>query len=404
MTPEVSTEHKRRRTHVRHPWYVRYWPLGLVLVLAVVGGLWLRSFLISAGKRTRSLPGYIDQVSTLEDEYARFHGSALKDPDVRGQFANAAGLASRGEYTGALLLLESVVKKAPVPVVFNDMGLLYAQLDDRAHALRAFRDALARDFDYAPVRRNLDRLRGFTSNSADPVSTELEPNNNIQNANVIALEKPVDAEISQLDNDVDVYKMTSPPAPRDLIVIHVENHSKTLSPRLHLYDEEGVILPLSRESDVPGSSLTLYLAPNPNTTMYINISGYGSTSGPYTLSVKQLKAFDSFEPNDNIYSAKPITPGQPIDANIMDADDTDYYSFVAGRSGEIAVDITNASSTLIPALTCYGSDKSIIGFGPDIRTPGAPLHHTLRVQEGSTYYVQVWSQGRSSGSYTLKIQ
>ena len=34
---------------------------------------------------------------------------------------------------------------------------------------------------------------------------------------------------------------------------------------------------------------------------------------------------DVFEPNDDIFSSRPITPGQAIDANIMDGVDTDFY-------------------------------------------------------------------------------
>ncbi len=370
---------------------------------ALTCALWFATHLPRA-KHGQPIPGYIGDTATLDREYLRFHGSMLHDADVHKQFANAAELASDGEYNGALLLLENVVKKAALPAVFNDLGLLYAKLDDRARAIHAFQDALARDFDYAPVRRNLERLKGFTSNSADPVSREIEPNNNIENANTIALDKPVEAEIGQLDDDIDVYKITSPPPPRDLLAIHLENHSTTLAPRLTIYDDSGVILPFSKDVEQPGASLTQFLSPKPNTTLYLNIHGFGSSSGPYTLTVRALKSFDAYEPNDDIYNAKKISTGQWIEANIMDEDDTDFYSFAAPKKGTVAVDIVSVSPSLIPALSTFGADKQSTGFGPDVRTPGAPLHHTMEVDDGATYYIQVWPQGKSSGNYKLKIE
>lgn len=404
MTPVSSTGTSRKRVKVRRQrsLVVRFWWVGL-LGAALIGVLWLGTHLPRTNHR-QPIPGYITDVATLDQEYLRFHGSVLHDADVHTQFTNAAELASDGEYNGALLLLENVTKKAAVPAVFNDMGLLYAKLDDRARAVHAFQDALARDFDYTPVRRNLERLKGFTSNSADPVSREIEPNNNIENANTIALDKPVDAEIAQLDNDVDVYKITSPPAPRDLVSIHLENRSMTLAPRLSIYDDSGVILPYSKDVEQPGASLTQFLSPKPNTTLYLNIHGFGSSSGPYTLTVRALKSFDAYEPNDDIYNAKKIPAGQWIEANIMDEEDTDFYSFVAPKKGTLAVDIVSVSPSLIPALSTFSADKRSTGFGPDVRTPGAPLHHTIDVEDGVTYYIQVWPQGKSSGNYKLKIE
>lgn len=405
MTPAPPPQltRKKVRTHRRRPFLVRFWWVLPVAALAAGAGLWLLRQLPEK-KHARALTGYVAQVGVLDQEYARYHGAAFKDKDARAQFQQAAALEASGEYNGALLLMETVAKKAAVPVVFNDLGVLYAALGDRARAINSFRDALARDFDYVPVRQNLDRWRGFTSSSADPVSSEIEPNGNSENANVIAMNKPVDGEISALDNDVDVFKVTSPPAPRDLVEIQLQNRSKTLAPRLTVFDEDGVILPWGKDVNTPGASLVQDLAPKPNTTMYLHIFGTGTTFGAYTLTVKALKAFDRYEPNDDIYNASKVAIGQQVDANIMDADDTDFYSFVGPRTGSVTIDVANRSSTLIPAISLYSQDKRLIGFGPDVQDAGAALAHTMPVQQGNTYYVQVWSQGHTAGNYSLKIE
>ena len=58
---------------------------------------------------------------------------------------------------------------------------------------------------------------------------------------------------------------------------------------------------------------------------------------------------------------------------------------------------------LIPALTTFHPDRRNSGFGADVRNPGADLRHRLQVEEGRTYYLQVWSQSSSSGDYTLVV-
>ena len=80
----------------------------------------------------------------------------------------------------------------------------------------------------------------------------------------------------------------------------------------------------------------------------------------------------------------------------MDANDTDYFSFVSPRTGTVSIVITNRSTTLIPALSTFYPDMRSSGFGPDVRTPGSNLRHTMEVQENQIYFLQVWSQANTS--------
>jgi hypothetical protein len=88
----------------------------------------------------------------------------------------------------------------------------------------------------------------------------------------------------------------------------------------------------------------------------------------------------------------------------MDGEDTDYYSFIAPRTGAVNVTVRNRSTTLIPALTTFSPEMRNTGFGPDIRTPGATLRHTFEVVENQTYFLQVWSENSSAGDYTLIVE
>jgi hypothetical protein len=87
----------------------------------------------------------------------------------------------------------------------------------------------------------------------------------------------------------------------------------------------------------------------------------------------------------------------------MDAEDTDFYSFVSPRKGTVSIEIRNTSTTLIPAVTAFNTDRRNMGFGPELRKPGLGLHHTIDVEKDQLYYIQVWSQAASAGSYILRV-
>ena len=365
---------------------------GLIILLV----FWLRR------PDVRHLPGYISDVPTFEAEFQRFQGPRSQSTESLSQFQQAAEWADRGDYGRAAQILDNLSRQAALPVVFNDLGVLYERMHDPRHAVNAFREALARDSNYGPVRANLERLRSLNAQIADPLSTEAEPNDNTQTANTIAVDQPVEAEIKDT-TDADFFRFITPPPPRDRFAISLQNRSRTLRPHVRLFDKQELIMPLGRESREAGESYELIFSPEPNSTFFINVFGDHDSFGAYTLTIRALKSFDRFEPNDDIYNARKITPGAVIEANIMDGDDTDFYSFEAPRTGTVAIDIENRSTMLIPAVTTFTPDMRTNDFGPDGRA-GAPLHHTMQVQQGQTYYIQVWSQAKTSGDYTLKVE
>ena len=392
-----------RRTKKRSSLLSRFWWLGLVALAVAVGGA---SFVFRPRDLSRQQPveGYVMDPGELAGEYARLQGKPLESPDAAHNFQQAAVLMLHRDFAGAAALLEQVAKAAPVPVVYNDLGVLYAELNDRARAVDAFRQALSRDASYGPVRANMQRLRGFTSDSTAPVTREIEPNNSPMLANFIALDSPVDAEIAAGTNDSDTFRVNSPPAPRDILAIEIVNHSPALSLGLRVYDRDMRLTDGGKPPQAAGASFTEYLSPPPATLLYLQIWGTSDTAGAYTLNVRPTRAYDSFEPDDDIFSAHPLTVGESADANIMDNRDTDYYSFRSPRTGTVTIDVENRSATLIPALSLFGPDKSTLGFGPDVRTPGASLKQTMKVEVNQTYYLQVWSQGSSSGNYSVTVQ
>ena len=395
--PEPRIRKKRRRSS---PWLL--WLLGASAAAVVVAGGFVL-FRPAARPRTGMLTGYIAGVATVEQEYVQFHGKLLKDEAVKQQFTEATALVNRSDYTGAAAQLEAVAAKAPVPVVFNDLGIVYAQLGDRARAVNAFREALARDMGYQPVRFNLKRLNGITISSAEPVTQEIEPNNSAALANVIPLGAPVDARIDG-GTDVDYFRVNAPPAPRDILEIQIANRSDSLIPSLSVFDSDRRFVGWGKATLQPGATLTQFLSPEPNTTVYLQIWGHQNSGGSYALTVRPQRAFDAYEPNDDILNARRVPVGQDVEAGIMDQRDTDFYSFLAPRSGPVDIQVTNRSHTLVPALTAFSPDMRTSAFGPDVRTAGASLKYTMEVTTGMVYFVQIWSQANSSGAYSLRIQ
>lgn len=374
----------------------------MMLIAAWYGAAALRE---AVGRRSAALlEGYVPSVAAVRQEYARFYGKPLKNPAVENLVRQAEQRARQRDYPGAADLLETAARQAAVPAIFNNLGVLYARLRDPSRAASAFGDALARDIDYQPVRANLKRLPGFAANAVGPVTREVEPNDTNFLANPIAPGKAADAEIAAGRNDWDCFRLIAPAAPRDILGVEIENRSKTLVPVLVIYDSGDRRLDWGKEERQPGSSLVQYMSPAPNTTLFLNVHGYENTGGAYTLAVRPLKAFDQYEPNDDILSARRIAVGEPIHANIMDGEDTDYYSFVSPRAGRVTVKITNRSATLIPALSTFQPDMRPSGFGPDVSTPGGSLSQALEVRDGETYYLQIWSREDTAGEYELTVK
>ena len=385
-----------------------YWWLAPVLVLVALifwvatGPEWSRP---RSGNPTtlRLPPGYVTAYTAVAQEYRKFHGKPLQDKELPGQFDLATRHMTEHDYGQAAEMLELIARKAAVPAVFNDLGLAYLALNDRRNAINSFRDALSRDVDYQQVRQNLERLKEIGFDAA-PLTHEIEPNNTLLLANIIAPAKPVEGEVMAAVSDVDFLKVVTPPVPRDALSIEVAPRSRILQPMLKIYDTDRHLLEWIKGKDASGQPISVILAPAPNTTLFLEVSGFADSAGLYTVKVTPLKRFDAYEPNDEVFNARPINLASAVEANIMDRTDTDYYSFEPARSGKVKVTIHNRSATLIPALTTFTTDMRSSGFGPDVRAPGANLEHSFAVEAHKKYFIQVWSQADTSGDYTLTIR
>jgi len=400
----IVRKRKRRRRRRRMPFF----PF-VFLILLVAGVFWMvrwamRLKVHPSGTQAQVATGYVSDIGMLRTEYRHYYGNAIEESRIESLFRRASNLTTEHNYPGAASLLEMLSRDAALPVVYTDLGVTYAMLGDSPRAADALREALARDLNYAPARQFLHTNRVIAPSMADPYTRELEPNNEASTANLIALGSEVSGEIQSGGGDIDYFRVITAAAPRDLVAVELANHSIGFAPHVRIYDANLRIQSWGEKTGQPGESIRLVGGPAPNSSLYISVATEDSKGGQYVLSVRPLRAFDAYEPNDEIMSSRRIALGQEIHANIMDADDTDYYSFQSPRKGSVTIDIRNDSDTLIPAITTYNNDRHNLGFGPELRQPGSGLHQTLNVEKDLTYYIQVWSQAGSSGAYTLRVE
>ncbi len=316
------------------------------------------------------------------------------------EFERGLRLAASGDTAGAIAALSSLAPSHRVPILYNNLGALYVRTGDTVNAGEAYQAALARDTGNATAAAALERLKIEGLPSEHAVSQEIEPNDSAARANLILVDSPVAGTIGT-PGDKDDYRFQAPPRPRDRMEIVIESQSNQLRPALRLYDADGRFLEWTK-APATASGLTFVFSPEPGGVYGIQAWGQDDTTGKYTLRIRPQKAYDRFEPNDDIPHAARIEVGQPVAANIMDGGDEDFYVFEATEGGNVAVELENGSESLIPSLTFYDQDRIFKEFGPKGQKGGGQKH-SLGVMIMQRYYVQVSGREKSSGGYVLRV-
>jgi hypothetical protein len=110
------------------------------------------------------------------------------------------------------------------------------------------------------------------------------------------------------------------------------------------------------------------------------------------------------EPNNVILEATTIAPGVTVGGEILDVEDSDFFTFqFNGKARDkIAITLQNQSTTLRPWIKVYDANKSEITNKYD-NTPGANVTQVIAAAPQTTYYVQVLPYD-SMGKYTLAIE
>jgi hypothetical protein len=185
---------------------------------------------------------------------------------------------------------------------------------------------------------------------------------------------------------------------RDLAVVRLENKSSTLKPDFKLYDANRAQFGDVYEGTA-GASVEKTITIEPGKSFFVAVSPAYSSVGKYVLSVTPQKAFDAYEPNNDVLSATSIAIGTPIAGNIMDDKDVRWFRITGASKKTIHVVFDNQSTTLRPEVKIFSASKSQIGDKYD-GTAGANLDFTIDVEPGKDFYLQVYPYG-SSGKFKL---
>jgi tetratricopeptide (TPR) repeat protein len=321
-------------------------------------------------------------------------------------------------FAAAASILSDVAQSAPVAAVYNNLGIAYANSNDIKHAEEAFHEAVDKDPNdrgawmslglVQQKENNLDDALVSFQKVPDLAARQIKAIGALKSGHDILSVKPIALDAGRQDSiasgRVDYFSFVTPHKYRDLVVISMTNRSTTLAPLLRIFNADKSDISGEQHNDTSGGNLAYTFAAQPNSTYYMSVQGSQGTAGDYTLLVKPSRAY-RYEPNDDILRASPVDPSKPIEANIMDKQDADYYQFrSAAQAGNIEVSLANGSATLAPLLRIFNADKSDISGGQHNDTSGGNLTYTFAAQPNSTYCVSVQGSWGTAGNYTLTLK
>lgn len=228
---------------------------------------------------------------------------------------------------------------------------------------------------------------------------ESEPNNVAAQATELSLNGEAEGEVTAKD-DPDYFKLLPVKDLRDRVVVKLVNYSESLRPSIVIYNQKKSKMGEAYDYTY-GADVEYAFTAELGTPYYVKVSPWDST-GKYKLMTRYQNAHDAFEPNDSAASATPISPGQTVQANVMDAQDADWYKLAAAPGASVQVQLKNRSTTLRPSVYIYNENKSKILDKYDY-TYGASLTFSFDATAGKTYYLKV-SPWDSNGAYELTLK
>ena len=377
----------------------------IIILVFLIGIAGLTAWVVTKRDSSTSNFTNVTNIGTIQNEFFSITGQPL-DPDLKKLIEQALALTSKGDAQASIPLYRQAIERAPLPALYNNLAAAYAQQNNEQQAREALQGALTKNASYAPALKNLTALNVPRPDTDAPVhvtSRESEPNNDLFHANVMPINTGVLAAIEPA-SDIDTFQFEAPGKSRDWIDVKLENRSTTLRPSMRILQPSKEALIDWNAAGTDGADHSLEFVAAPGTRYFVQVGSYSNNStGAYVLTVKPRNAFDRYEPNDDIAHASSIRMGSPIQANIMDGGDADYYQFQSG-AGDVTVTIQNNSTTLQPEAHAFDASRADITGAQTNTTPGGHLKISFKAATSGVYYVLVKAYNSSSGSYALTVQ
>ena len=378
---------------------------------------------------------FVADLSDIDAQFKKATGNSLTE-EIRTEIRRAIQLATAQQPGESAAVFQKLAETLKVPALYNNLAKVQAQAGDVKAARLSTGQALALNPADAGANLNLGLLdasegklatalpalqkaaalpegKAFATAvqselSREQHTVELEPNDNILRATRGSVGAAVQGTIAD-PQDVDFFEFKTPGGSRDVIEVSFKNRSTTLAPGLHVYNADKSRLD-NKENSTPGADLRHRFSANPEAVYYISVarSPYGAQQGgDYTLSFTPLKKQDRFEPNEDLLSAKPISPGSPVEADIMDGEDKDFFKFTtSAQTKGVRISLENRSTTLAPEIHAYNADKAHLEEKTEV-TAGANASHLFKATPNSIFYFSV-SRYRygplQGGAYTVLVK
>lgn len=389
--PEPSDRGSNRKTRTID-YAKKYWWSGAIAVPVIVAGIGLIPSLldkesssgISVSLSRDSHDVNFQQINVVEREYREKTGEALP-PEVRKQIEQALQMLQQKRYDDGIPLLREAAGKVQVPSLLADLGTALALAGKGAEAESVYSQAASADPSNELVAQGRQLLANFTGN------------NTVLTAAAIPMGTAVYSTL--LDNDADFFKFRTPAGPRDYMRVTLRNRSTTLG--TYVGARDAAKAPIGETSGAAGADVTYLFPSTPNSEHYIEVKPHYSGGGAYSLTVEPTRSFDEWEANDTILTAREIEAGGTIEANIMDAQDQDFYKFRA-RAAKTSITVDNRSGTLGVRVAASDGDKAPIGEAAG--SAGANVRYEFETKPGDTYHLQIAPNYSGGGAYALTVK
>jgi hypothetical protein len=226
----------------------------------------------------------------------------------------------------------------------------------------------------------------------------------IFNPKIIKSGSTTTSEITAAQKEV-WFRFTADTPVRDWMDIRIENQAAALVPCVAVYDSNRSQIGDTVCASNASASVERAFVAAPGKDYLVDVSSHwGQTAGTYALSVTPRKAYDAYEPNNDIFSAKPIAAGKLIDANIMDGNESDWFLVKSFPGKQLIMRADNRSAALQPCVALYDSNRSQIGDTVCASNASANVELTRAVEAGRDYYIVVSAHwGQSAGDYRLMV-
>lgn len=108
----------------------------------------------------------------------------------------------------------------------------------------------------------------------------------------------------------------------------------------------------------------------------------------------------------DVSAARPIEFGTVREGTMVDGSDVDFYRLDPAQGPRsIAVHMASKAPKMIPALVIFDAAGNLVQdkTAEYTRKPGADIETSFEAKPGTIYYVQVFTQRNTTGTYTLTV-